>query len=98
MSPAELAGQAIAPTVLNRWTFAYAGAGAGMRRLGFTVIETGVVAVAWEVAQRPLKEAFPGVFPDPQVDTLLGAAVDVGAMLLGWYVLGLLDDRPGPGA
>lgn len=88
------------PPILSRYTLLYAGAGAGLRRWGFTWTEAAAVAIAWEVAQRPLKEAFPNVFPDSRGDTLTGATADVLAVLGGWWILGELErlTAPRPGA
>jgi hypothetical protein len=88
-------------SVVNRYTLVYAGAGAALGRLGFSFFEAAAVAVAWEIAQRPLREVLPGLFPDPRHDSLAGAVVDTAAVLAGWWIMGRLDpatsDRPGIG-
>lgn len=44
------------------------------------------VATGWEVAERPLKENFPGLFPHRTQDTFANAAVDALAMIGGYYI------------
>lgn len=79
--------------IISHYTLAYAGAGAMLQRLQFKWWEAAAVAVAWEIAQRPLKRQLPNLFPaGEQQDDLLGAVVDAGAMLAGWYVTSRLEE------
>lgn len=43
-----------------------------------------VVALGWEVVERPLKNAFPRAFPYATQDTLGNSLLDAGAMMAGW--------------
>lgn len=56
----------------------------GLGRISFW--PTALVAVGWELVERPLKNAYPGAFPYSTQDTTTNAVADIVAMMLGWWV------------
>lgn len=69
---------------LDRYTIGHFAAGVllGLGRvpLGWTI----VLAIGWELVERPLKDAYPGLFPHASQDTFANAALDATAVVAGW--------------
>lgn len=80
-SPREING-----TAFDRFTFVHFGSGVLMSKLGLPFWATCIGAVAWEIAERPLKDKFPGAFPHAKQDRWTNVTTDTLAVLLGWGV------------
>lgn len=72
--------------LVDRYTAAHGAWGfllaAGRIPLGYTI----AFAVGWELLERPLKDAFPKLFPYRTQDSFQNAAGDALAMVAGWFV------------
>jgi hypothetical protein len=51
------------------------------------------VAIGWELAENPLKDRFPKLFPHASHDTPANAVADVAAVTAGWASMRLLPRR-----
>lgn len=82
----------IAP--VDRFTLAHGAIGllAAAARIPLPWLAAG--AVAWEVAERPLKEVLPKLFPRQTQDSFENASVDALAMVGGWLLWYSLFERP----
>lgn len=74
---------------VDRFTLVHASVGAcfGLAGLGFGA--ACALAVAWELAEDPLKAYVPRLFPHATRDTLRNAVADVLAAMLGWTAVHL---------
>lgn len=72
--------------MFDRFSLVHMFFGAVTGYLGAGPLATGVLAVGWEVAENPLKDRFPGVFPHAEHDTLANATGDVLATMVGWAI------------
>lgn len=76
---------------VDAFTLGHLAAGAVLGLLGVTGSQTAAIAVAWELAEFPLKQALPGLFTSfgdsPSLDTPENAIVDAGAMVLGHWLV-----------
>lgn len=80
---------------IDRYTFAHAGAGFLMGILRAPWWLAVGAAVAWEFAERPLKQAYPDMFHAPTQDTPENSTADAAAWVMGWaYGHRLTDDYP----
>ena len=70
---------------LDRFTLAHLGVGYVLG-LVLTVPAVLVVALAWELAERPAKRKAPELFPNPSQDSVPNMAGDIAAMGLGAYL------------
>jgi hypothetical protein len=88
--PGEVNGDA-----LDRFTLAHAAAGVlmGLGRLPWWAALG--LAIAWEVAENPLKDRFPGVFPHATHDRPCNAVADTCAVMAGWAAMRALPPLPG---
>ena len=68
---------------VDRFTFAHAAIGVGYALAGLSVVTALLLAVAWEIAENPLKVRFPAIFPHATRDTLRNAVGDVLAVAAG---------------
>ena len=68
------------------YTLGHAAAGAIYARAGWPWETALVMALAWEIVENPLKDAYPHLFPDACHDRIENAVVDVVATLAGWYL------------
>lgn len=75
---------AINGDAFDRFTFAHAGVGAVLGYLRAPWWTTMGFALAWEIVERPLKDNYPGVFPNATQDTVPNAITDVAAVMVGW--------------
>jgi len=74
---------------VDRFTFAHAAIGVGYALAGLGVMSALVLAIAWEIAENPLKVRFPAIFPHATRDTLRNALGDVLAVIAGWSLFRL---------
>lgn len=75
--------------LFDRYSFVHAAFGAVMGYLGVPAPVALGISIAWEVAENPLKDALPDVFPNASHDTPLNATGDVISTMAG-YALGRL--------
>lgn len=87
--PGEVNGDA-----LDRFTFGHAAAGVLLGLAGAPFWWTLSLAVLWELAEDPLKDRLPLVFPNSTHDTVRNATVDVLACLAGWAAIRALPPMP----
>jgi hypothetical protein len=73
--------------LLDRFTLAHAGVGAVYGLMNLSLPAAAVLAIGWEVVERPLKDEFPELFPHSTQDTLANAALDAAAVLAGWWLV-----------
>ena len=80
---------------VDRYTIAHFAAGEimGAARLPFWAVA--LVAVSWELLERPMKDAHPTLFPRQTQDSLANATFDALAMVGGWWSFRALDKRLG---
>lgn len=88
-TPAEQANRVALPGEINgdfvdRFTLAHVAYGAAAQRYGLSFATTMALAVAFEALERPLKEAFPGKFPNPTQGSVPNMIGDVLAAGVGW--------------
>lgn len=86
--PGEINGDAF-----DRFTLAHLGAGVAMGALRVPMWLVVVLALGWELAERPLKRKFPGAFPHSSQDTAQNAIVDAAAVIGGATFVQLLVMR-----
>lgn len=69
---------------IDRFTIPHASAGVvlGAARLPFWAVA--LIAVGWELVERPLKDAAPSLFPRRSQDSAVNATFDALAMIGGW--------------
>lgn len=72
--------------MFDRFSFAHMFFGVVSGALGSHPALTFTLAVGWEVAENPLKDRFPGLFPNHSHDTLANATGDVLATMVGWAI------------
>jgi hypothetical protein len=72
---------------LDRFTVGHAAVGVAYGAAGLSLLWTIALALAWELAERPMKAARPEWFPHPSDDTAQNAVVDVGAVIVGWLAV-----------
>ncbi len=78
--------------VFDRFTFAHASVGASAAAMGFGLMPTVLLALFWELIERPLKDKFPQAFPNASQDTAPNAIGDVLGVLAGWSAVRALRD------
>ena len=71
---------------LDWYSVGHAVAGVAYGAVGYRWYTALVWAVAWEAIENPLKDEFPGIFPDACRDTLPNAIGDVAGVMLGWSI------------
>ena len=71
---------------IDGWTVVHGVAGYAAAKIGFGLLSTFAIAVAWEVIEPKVHRNWPGIFPDGTVDSGPNAATDIGAAMIGWYV------------
>jgi hypothetical protein len=78
---------------LDRYTAAHAASGVLLRTCGrVRWWHALLIAVAWEVVERPMKTRLPGIFePDAVQDSWLNMASDVVALMVGYGAGRLID-------
>jgi hypothetical protein len=76
----------------DRFTLAHFASGVVSGSFNSPWWATATGAVLWEVAERPLKDRWPGAFPHSSQDSLANAVVDVLAVMAGWWATRLLFD------
>jgi hypothetical protein len=69
---------------VDRFTLGHASVGVIYGLAGLPWWGAVALAVAWEVAENPLKDWFPAAFPDSCHDTYANGAVDAGSVMLGY--------------
>jgi hypothetical protein len=69
---------------IDRYTVPHAAAGVVLGAARLPLWAVALVAVGWELVERPLKDAHPSLFPRQSQDSLANAAVDALAMVGGW--------------
>lgn len=70
----------------DRFTLGHAAVGVLLGLAGASKGQALAAAVAWELAENPLKDAFPGAFPHPSHDTRRNAVGDVIGVMAGWWL------------
>jgi len=80
--PAETG--AVNSKLFDRFALAHAAAGFAFNRFNVSFTNVVLLAVGWELIERPLKDHFPELFPHSSQDTIENAIGDVMAVLLGW--------------
>lgn len=80
---------------IDRWFLGHVALGAALRLLGVPFLPTMVLAVVWEFAERPVKDAAPGLFPHPEQDTPQNIAGDLAGNALGWALARAVSRRKG---
>jgi hypothetical protein len=73
-------------SMFDRFTFAHAIAGAVYGYKDLSPSTALLLAVGWELAERPLKANWPHLFPHSSQDTLANAAGDILATMIGYYL------------
>jgi hypothetical protein len=71
------------PTV-DRFTLVHASIGLVYGLVGLHALVALALAIAWEVAENPLKAHLPRFFPHATQDTWRNAIGDVVAVMIGW--------------
>lgn len=69
---------------IDRFTAAHTAAGVIAGIAGVPFWATALGAVAWEIAERPLKQFIPRAFPHPSQDSAANSIVDALAVCAGW--------------
>jgi hypothetical protein len=72
--------------LVDQWTLAHAAIGVLLGSQGLSPRQALVVGAAWEIAERPLKDAFPAMFPSETQDSLRNAVGDALAMAAGAWL------------
>lgn len=83
--PTAVAGE-INGEAFDRYTLLHFGVGLVFGLAGAPAFASSLVAIGWELIERPLKDAFPVAFPVSTQDTAVNSLVDSGAMMLGWGI------------
>ncbi len=71
-------------SAIDRWTLGHAGVGLLYGVLKVPWWAATILAVGWEVVERPLKRNIPRMFPHASQDTFMNALFDVIAVMVGW--------------
>jgi len=71
---------------IDIYTAAHFTGGAICARLNFPPFSAALIGVGWELLERPLKVAYPSLFPAPTQDTIENSAVDFLAFMAGFYI------------
>ena len=71
------------------FTVAHVAAGYLLKRGGWSLESTLMVAVVWEALEPTLKASNPGAFPRSQIDSTENKVVDVLATMFGWSMRAL---------
>jgi hypothetical protein len=81
-APGTINGDAV-----DRFTLAHAAVGGfyGLTGLGWGPVV--VLAIGWELLERPLKDAVPQMFPHASQDSATNALIDAAAVIGGWWVV-----------
>lgn len=82
-TPTAAPGQ-INAELVDRFTLVHAGVGVLLGYVGLSGGVAAAVAVGWELLERPLKDSYPQLFPNPSQDSLPNMIGDSVAMMLGW--------------
>lgn len=77
--------------VVDRYTIAHLGVGLVYGALGLSFLPALGLAVGWEIAERPLKERVPAIFPQASQDSWPNMIGDIAAVMLGWAALRYLN-------
>jgi hypothetical protein len=76
---------------VDAYTLLHFASGAALGFMGVTGTQAAAIAVAWELAEWPLKELFPGLFAaagdTPELDSPENAIVDAAAVVLGHWLV-----------
>ena len=70
----------------DRFTLGHFGMGMALGAARATWPGILIMAIGWEIIERPMKENIPALFPQATQDSLLNATVDAISMIAGWYV------------
>ncbi len=88
VDPTGPLGVEVNDPAVDRFTLGHAAVGFAYRRLGLGLGPAVFLALAWELAERPLKDRWPGAFPHPSQDSAENSLIDVAAVLGGWVLGG----------
>ena len=80
---------------VDRFTLGHFLVGVILQRAGVTFRRAAIAGVAWELLERPLKAAVPGLFPHPQQDSMANASLDVLAWIGGYWAAEVTDGDRG---
>ena len=72
---------------VDRFTLAHAAVGAAYGMLGLRWGTVVVLAIGWELLERPLKNAVPQAFPHATQDTAANALADTAAVIGAWWLV-----------
>lgn len=76
---------------IDAYTLLHLGAGAFLGLVGLKGAQVAAIAIAWELAEYPLKELAPGMFAragdSPHMDTPQNAILDAAAMVTGHWLI-----------
>lgn len=75
---------------VDRFTLAHACIGMAYGWMELEALAAFALAIAWELAENPLKAHLPALFPHASQDTWRNAVGDVGAVMCGWAIGGWL--------
>lgn len=71
---------------IDRFTLGHFILGLGLGDADVGLAPTVVLAIGWEVLERPLKRRFRSAFPHPSQDSGPNSAIDALAVMAGWWV------------
>ena len=71
---------------VDRFTLVHALSGVVAAKLGLQPSTVIVIAIGWELLERPLKRKYPTFFPHPSQDSFINATLDAGAMVGAYYL------------
>jgi hypothetical protein len=77
---------------VDRFTAAHGALGAAAAIFDVPLPAVMVLAIGWELAEKPLKRRFPGRFPNPTPDTAKNAAWDISATVMGYAAARSLEN------
>ena len=72
---------------VDKFTLAHAAGGAGLAAVGVSLPFAVLVAIGWELVERPLKKQYPSWFPHPSQDSTVNALLDAGAVIVGYLLV-----------
>ena len=72
---------------IDRFTLVHALSGVVAAKLGLQPSTVIVLAIGWELLERPLKRKYGPLFPHPSQDTFINATLDAGAMIGAYYLV-----------